>query len=260
MRIKIEGRVTKERLKKAFETAIDHMGAEFQGFYNMNLYLIAYDMDGLVMKEFDFNGRPVEEFTIPAPEGEDARPAVTAKGRQRERGSKAAAAEETKLREQYLRQNAYPPKTERAIEYEKKMSARREQRLVALAEQAKREAQFKVLAAAFGPDIVRDVNEAIAAVWASHAPVHTSGKMRGQPRPLPSLEISKAGIFMHRDDSGKKFKQIGSPVSMVEEYPDRDGNYLKPHWAYPEWKDLVVPKIIAILATYQQHLAQLNNE
>ena len=81
MRIKIKGEITAERLAEALHAAAEKYEAVRPGHkvYGANLYLTAFDADGLPFDLVDHRGEPLS-ITIEAKSGELVKPALTAEG------------------------------------------------------------------------------------------------------------------------------------------------------------------------------------
>ena len=81
MRIKIKGEITAESLAEALHAAAEKYEAVRPGHkvYGANLYLTAFDADGLPFDLVDHRGEPLS-ITIEAKSGELVKPALTAEG------------------------------------------------------------------------------------------------------------------------------------------------------------------------------------
>ncbi|WP_262191458.1 hypothetical protein [Pseudomonas aeruginosa] len=89
MRIKIKGEITAERLAEALHAAAEKYEAVRPGHkvYGANLYLTAFDADGLPFDLADHRGEPLS-ITIEAKSGELVKPALTAEGEARRQKAK----------------------------------------------------------------------------------------------------------------------------------------------------------------------------
>lgn len=92
MRIKIKGDITAERLAEALQAATEKFEAARPGskVYGANLYLTAYDADGLPFDLVDHRGEPLW-INIAAKSGELVRPALSADGEERRQKAKDEA-------------------------------------------------------------------------------------------------------------------------------------------------------------------------
>jgi flagellar biosynthesis GTPase FlhF len=92
MRIKIKGEITAERLAEALHAAAEKYEAVRPGHkvYGANLYLTAFDADGLPFDLVDHRGEPLS-ITIEAKSGELVKPALTAEGEARRQKAKEEA-------------------------------------------------------------------------------------------------------------------------------------------------------------------------
>ena len=89
MRIKIKGEITAESLAEALHAAAEKYEAVRPGHkvYGANLYLTAFDADGLPFDLADHRGEPLS-ITIEAKSGELVKPALTAEGEKRRQEAK----------------------------------------------------------------------------------------------------------------------------------------------------------------------------
>jgi len=103
MRIKIKGEITAERLAEALHAAAEKYEAVRPGHkvYGANLYLTAFDADGLPFDLVDHRGEPLS-ITIEAKSGELVKPALTAEGE----AHRQKAKEEAEARKQFEDANA----------------------------------------------------------------------------------------------------------------------------------------------------------
>lgn len=92
MRIKIKGEITAESLAEALHAAAEKYEAVRPGHkvYGANLYLTAFDADGLPFDLADHRGEPLS-ITIEAKSGELVKPALTAEGEARRQKAKEEA-------------------------------------------------------------------------------------------------------------------------------------------------------------------------
>ena len=109
-----------------------------------------------------------------------------------------------------------------------------------------------------GNDLIRAINEEIAAVWAEVKPAfsqNVKGGKAGTPRPMPQLELRGTTVTFHGFNPNGISKKILTPLS------ERDGQLgARPIWAYKEWADVATPRVRAVIDKFaaSAHLERVN--
>lgn len=239
MRIKILGPVTPARLTEALESAAveftSRLGDEFEGFFGANLYLLAFSTSGQQV-EIEVDGKE-KMITLSLPAGEALRPAQS---------------DEVKVKQTTTGKAAEEKQTQRASEREarrKHWDTEREQMLAKLKagndEQSRRAQQFTNLVSLHHTDFIARCNEAIREAWQEYLPVWPNGQKKGEPRPMPYLELIHNSVYlMSGPNIGRR--KIRTPLSEGTNY----GGDLRPYWKHSAWVDGAVPKLQALIESY----------
>ncbi len=186
MRVKIKGEITAERLAESLRAATEKFEEARPGcrFFGANLYLTAYDADGLPFDLTDHRGDRLW-LNIAAKSGELVRPALTEEGKKRYQN---AEEEDRRLTEE--------AQAKMMAEYERERQER-------LAKEAATEEAVDWLNTTTAALLERDsdrfisaLNEAVQAAWEEFKPVGTQGKKKGVPTPLPVFSCHEGGLLL----------------------------------------------------------------
>lgn len=186
MRVKIKGEITVERLAEALQAATEKFEDARPGckIYGANLYLTAYDADGLPFDLADHRGEPLW-LSLSAKSGELVRPALSAEGEERRQKAKEEA---RKIKEE--------AEAKANAEYQQAMAKHAQEREARRAKEAEATSQFEWLNTTTAALLERDaehfisaLNEAVQAAWDELKPVGTQGKKKGIPTPCPIFSL-----------------------------------------------------------------------
>lgn len=189
MRVKIKGEITASRLEKAFQKAVEKYEAVRPGakIYGANLYLTAYDADGLPFDLADQRGESLF-ITIEADSGEIVKPALTAEGEWRRQQAHQAKEEACAAAERLEK--------ETLEKYAKIKRERQEQ-------EAKARETFKGLNEATAKRIqndpenfINELNSAIQTAWQKCQPLAKHGTQKGLPLALPTFSLHADGLLL----------------------------------------------------------------
>lgn len=237
MKLTIYGEITGARVAEVLAEVAKDLGQDFGGFYKASITVQAFDKNGLEYRDIYRNekfGRRI--FSVPR--GEVELPALTdaakeyiaeVKQRAAEKAAKVAAEEAADL----AKRQARLAKSEAEAD-----------------EQYRRGLVFRELYMRFGPKFLDAVNDAILSVWQKHPTVFPSGKNKGEVRPPPRIVVHD-GWFWISQGGNRSMLRIQTPVSKFVRKNSLDGA-ITSHWMYPEWKDMAVPKIEAVILDFQQ--------
>jgi hypothetical protein len=232
MRVKILGEITAERLAEALQAAAEQFEAVRPGhkIYGANLYLNAFDADGLPFDVVDHRGEPLY-ITIQAKSGELVKPALTAEGEKRreEAKQKARKAQE----EAEAKANA---------EYHQAMAKLAQEREVRRAKEAEAREKFEWLNTTTAELLERDperfieeLNGAVQAAWQKYQPI----TKKGLPLALPAFSMH-AGSLLLSVETWKSPRRVLNPICTLEH------GEIKPFWAHEAWAE-AAEKLLDVL-------------
>ncbi len=225
MRIKIKGEISAERLTEALQTAVEKYEAVRPGhkIYGANLYLTAFDADGLPFDLADHRGEPLS-ITIEAKSGELVKPALTAEGEKRRQEAKRL--EEKTIAEAKRRER------ETFDEYERKRQEKQ-------AKEEKARSQFKWLNETTAellknhPDrFIEELNGAVQAAWQKYQPITKQGAKKGQPLPLPTFSKHADGLLLSVEN-WKNPRRVLNPICTFQH------GEITPLWAHEAWDEAI---------------------
>ena len=234
MRIKIKGEISAERLTEALQTAVEKYEAVRPGhkIYGANLYLTAFDADGLPFDLADHRGEPLS-ITIEAKSGELVKPALTAEGEKRRQEAKRL--EEKTIAEAKRRER------ETFDEYERKRQEKQ-------AKEEKARSQFKWLNETTAellknhPDrFIEELNGAVQAAWQKYQPITKQGAKKGQPLPLPTFSKHADGLLLSVEN-WKNPRRVLNPICTFQH------GEITPLWAHDAWSE-AMRRIVDLLDT-----------
>jgi len=226
MRIKIKGEITAERLAEALQAAAEKYESVRPGHkvYGANLYLTAFDADGLPFDLANHRGEPLS-ITIEARSGGLVKPALTAEGEARRQKAKEKAhrqAEYEAMHEQ-----------ERQKEIEQALQKRREME----AEERKYFDEANTATAELLKNMperfLDELNKTVKGVWNDLKPTEKQGKKKGQPKAMPVFSIHADGLMLDVE-TWKNPRLVLNPYCTF-----RDGER-KPIWAGDTWYEAMV--------------------
>ncbi|MDM4791797.1 OfxX fusion product [Pseudomonas aeruginosa] len=182
MRIKIKGEITAERLAEALHAAAEKYEAVRPGHkvYGANLYLTAFDADGLPFDLVDHRGEPLS-ITIEAKSGELVKPALTAEGEARRQKAK----EEARRQAEEAEAEAQRRHRQTLDEYEQERQKRRKKEAEARKQFEDANAITAELLKTMPERFIDELNKTVQGVWDDLKPTETQGKKKGQPKALP---------------------------------------------------------------------------
>ena len=227
MRIKIKGEITAERLAEALQAATEKFEAARPGskVYGANLYLTAYDADGLPFDLVDHRGEPLW-INIAAKSGELVRPALSADGEERRQKAKDEAKRLTEEAE-----------AKEKTEYEQVVAKLKQKRQEQQEKEAVAKASFDWLNTTTAELLERSperfisgLNEAVQAAWDELKPVGTQGKKKGVPTPLPVFSLYEGGLLLSVE-TWKIPRRLLNPMLTLS------NGELKPFWESNAWEN-----------------------
>jgi len=223
MRSKIDGEITAERLAEALKFATKKFPYDAQvRFYGANLYLAAFNAEGLPLELVDQHGQEVM-IKIVAPSGTLVRPALTAEGVERRRQAKeTAAARRAEEEAEFQRQEAQVLEQRRQYQAKSDLAKRTWEAANAITSQ-----QIKTRAEEF----VAELNTIVHSVWCEMKPVEPVGKRKDEPKPLPVFSM-REGMLMLDVSTWKTPRQVQNPI-----YSSRSYDRLHRFWAHPAWAE-----------------------
>ena len=250
MRIKIKGEITAERLAEALQAATEKFEDARPGckIYGANLYLTAYDADGLPFDLADHRGEPLW-LSLSAKSGELVRPALSAEGEERRQKAKEEA---RKIEEE--------AEAKANAEYQKAMAKHAQEREARRAKEAEATSQFEWLNTTTAALLERDaehfisaLNEAVQAAWNQLKPIGTQGKKKGVPTPLPVFSLYEGGLLL----SVETWK---SPRRLLNPMVTFSNGELKPFWGNDAWENAMerMRSILDPIESPGQHLATID--
>lgn len=251
MRIKLTGAITVELLAEALKVAALAQSDDFSGFRDGNLYINTISKSGHQFPpksaeqklEIEVSGAANGSYPYVAIEVDRLRRAEIKKEAQ-------ASLDKQKAESQRL-----------IVEHMAKLKEREIAWNIAKIEQQRRDALFADLIDKCGDELIDAINQVVSEVWAEARPVFPNNgryTRKGDPRPVPHLERHGPVIHLHTDATGKQFKQIKSPLSVVVPLEsaiiqlDANGNHFRPLLKYVEWTDLAVPRIAHVIETFAE--------
>lgn len=229
MRVKIKGQITAERLAEALQKASEKYEAVRPGhkIYGANLYLTAFDADGLPFDLADHRGEPLS-ITIEAKSGELVKPALTAEGEQRRQQAK----EEAKRLEAEAEAKAAEDRRKTLDEYERERQKRQEKKAAA------RE-QFQFLNETTAQRLkdeperfINELNNAVQTAWQKCQPIAKQGAQKGLPLPLPTFSMH-AGNLLLSVETWKNPRQVLNPICTLQH------GEIAPFWMHEAWNEAI---------------------
>ncbi|MFZ6846472.1 hypothetical protein [Undibacterium sp. RuTC16W] len=239
MRVKLEGEVTFELLAQALIAAKAAQGPDFSGFIGGSLYI---NVSGKGGKRYsDHSPEQSLVMTVPFNKNE-YNPLVM------------GLAARQDIEEYYLDIESQFICDIAEREKEKARQAEdRKFRDAMRRKQHRRELTFLALFKKYGNDLIESLNAAIRETWQESCPAYTSNiqgrHTKGDLRPVPYLEHDGYQLYLHRDQTGKHYLKIGTPISKYNQEASEKG-YLVPHGVCPEWAAFVVPRMNSIIESY----------
>lgn len=171
MRVKIEGEVSVERLFEAYQKACEAYGRVMPGFklYGANLYLNAFNSDGIACELADNMGKPIV-ISLRLQKGDRLKPERTAEGE---------AFYQRRREERMLIEREERAITERAEQENRAIRAKlkKEREQYSLANQIT-ERMLKIKPEFF----LKKINEVVEKVWAQLEPREKSGAFKAIDR------------------------------------------------------------------------------
>lgn len=223
MRVKVKGEITPERLSEALLSAVSKYEAVRPGckIYGANLYLTAFDVDGLPFDLTDHLGNSLS-ITIDAKSGELVRPALTADGELKRQEAKRKEAEAK------AQQEATWAKEE--AKWESARQRRREQEALAKKQFDAVNRTTASLLESMPERLVDALNETVRGVWNDLQPIETQGKKKGQPKALPIFSIGTDGLSLFVE-TWKHPKRVLNPVCTFSH------GETHPFWMHDAWAE-----------------------
>lgn len=234
MRIKIKGEITAESLAEALHAAAEKYEAVRPGHkvYGANLYLTAFDADGLPFDLADHRGEPLS-ITIEAKSGELVKPALTAEGEARRQKAKEEARKAEAEAQRRHRQALDEYEQERQKRLKKEAEARKQ------FEDAN--ATTAELLKTMPERFIDELNKTVQGVWDDLKPTETQGKKKGQPKALPVFSVHADGLFLSVE-TWKNPRRVLNPLCTLQH------GKLMPFWAHDAWSE-AMRRIVDLLDT-----------
>lgn len=224
MRVRINGEITVERLVEALVTASEKLEEVRPGckIYGANLYLTAFDADGVPFDLVDHRGESLI-ITLATPSGQLVRPALTAEGQAR-KDMRRAEVERRRIEEE---------EKDRALraEQERRYEERRASAQAVMERYELLNNRTEQLMQASPEDFVQTLNNIVQAVWQELSPVEPSGKKKGQPRPQPTYQAGGDGLSVSVS-TRKSPLQIQNPVILYKR------GSMVPIWSNDAWTEV----------------------
>lgn len=226
MRIKIKGEITAERLAEALHAAAEKYEAVRPGhkIYGANLYLTAFDADGLPFDLADHRGEPLS-ITIAAKSGELVKPALTAEGEARRQKNK----EETQQQAEKAEAEAQARHRKTFDEYEKERQKRQEK-------EAEARKQFKDSNA-----ITAELLKTMPERFIDELNKTVQGKKKGQPKALPVFSVHADGLLLSVE-TWKNPRRVLNPLCTLQH------GKIAPFWMHEAWLE-AMRRIVNLLDT-----------
>lgn len=225
MRVKIKGEITAERLSEALLAAVEKYEAVRPGhkIYGANLYLTAFDADGLPFDLADHRGEPLS-LTIEAKSGELVKPALTAEGEERRQEAKEQA--------RRLEEEAKKQERQTFDEYERKRLERREKEAAARKQFQWLNKTTAELLKNHPERFIEELNSAVQAAWQKYQPITKQGAKKGQPLPLPTFSKHADGLLLSVEN-WKNPRRVLNPICTFQH------GEITPLWAHEAWDEAV---------------------
>ena len=234
MRIKIKGEITAERLAEALHAAAEKYEAVRPGHkvYGANLYLTAFDADGLPFDLADHRGEPLS-ITIAAKSGELVKPSLTAEGEARRQKYKEEARKAEAEAQRRHRQALDEYEQERQKRLKKEAEARKQ------FEDAN--ATTAELLKTMPERFIEELNGAVQAAWQKYQPITKQGAKKGQPLPLPTFSKHADGLLLSVEN-WKNPRRVLNPICTFQH------GEITPLWAHDAWSE-AMRRIVDLLDT-----------
>ena len=225
MRIKIKGEITAERLAEALQAAAEKYEAVRPGHkvYGANLYLTAFDADGLPFDLADHRGEPLS-ITIEARSGELAKPALTAEGEAR----RQKAREEAQQQAEEAEAKAKARHRQTLDEYEQERQKRRKKEVEARKQFEDANAITAELLSSIPERFIDELNKTVQGVWDDLKPAETQGKKKGQAKALPVFSVHADGLLLSVE-TWKNPRRVLNPLCTLQH------GKLMPYWTHDAW-------------------------
>lgn len=233
MRIKIKGEITAERLAEALQAAAEKYEAVRPGHkvYGANLYLTAFDADGLSFDLANHSGEP-HSITIEAKSCELVKPALTAEGEARRQKAKEKANRQAED-EAMHRQTIDKHEQEWLKQHKQELQKRREME----AEERKHFDEANTVTAELLKNMperfLDELNKTVQGVWNDLKPTEKQGKKKGQPKAMPVFSIHADGLML-------SIETWMNPRRVLNPYCTINNGKLMPLWAHDAWHEAMV--------------------
>lgn len=223
MRLQIKGEITLERLEKALAAAREQFrqcGVPDARFFNANLYLVAYDANGLPVNATNHAGEEIM-LSFPPEPGSAAKPPVTPQGR----AQKDAALAEEAQRDERIRLLDEALWDLRSATHAHRMAQADEvQRGIGVIES---------ITTAFlewePSEFVADLNACLAQAWMAHPPPIKSGE--SVPPATPTFGLEGGQLYLYCA-GWKKPRRTRSPLALS----CNSGRYRSRVWLHAAWR------------------------
>lgn len=252
MRIKIKGEITAERLAEALQVAAEKYEAISPGhkIYGGNLYLTAFDADGLPFDLVDHHGESLL-ITIEAKSGELVRPGLSAEAK--ERRQEAKKHEKRQIQKEEANARAWRDWLEqRNMELNHEFQKRQEE----IAQEKKLFEDLNAITAQLLQNIperfLNDLNNTVQSVWHDLKPIEPHGKKKGQPKPLPIFSISMGSLMLTCATWKKGPRHVLNPICTFSD------QRITPFWRNDAWKE-TENRIASLLDHLQNSLVEILN-
>ena len=221
MKIKIKGEITAERLAEALQKASEKYETVRPGhkIYGANLYLTAFDADGLPFDLADHRGEPLS-ITIEAKSGELVKPALTADGERKRMEAKSAAEREEAETKALLKQQEQKWREEAAKKQQERQKARQQFEWLnsVTAELLKNQPEH----------FLKALNEAVREAWDACKPLAKIGPKKGNPLPMPYFSTHNGGLLLSVE-TWKNPRRVLNPVCTLAH------GEIEAFWKYEAW-------------------------
>lgn len=232
MRVKIKGEITAERLAEALQKASEKYEAVRPGhkIYGANLYLTAFDADGLPFDLADHRGEPLS-ITIEAKSGELVKPALTAEGERKRMEAKSAAEREEAETKALLKQQEQKWREEAAKKQQERQKARQQFEWLnsVTTELLKNQPEC----------FLQELNKAVQIAWDEYKPLAKMGTKKGQPLPMPSFSMHGGGLLLSVE-TWKNPRRVLNPICTIAH------GEIEAFWKHEAWT-LATNRIMDVL-------------
>lgn len=248
MRIIVKGELTLERLVEALSEAATRFEENRPGsrIYGANIYVEAFDSDGLPFDLIDHRGKPLV-IVLNAPSGQPDFPALTPAGEARRsakpnrnpRGERRRNFDEIELENQIKRE-------------------REDKHRLACNDLEQWNAYTRIRLESDADLFVEEMNSVVQKVWGSSTPVSSYGRIKGKPVPMPVYSHLSGALFLTFEYGSPICREVANPLFSGATNNVYDSS-LEPWIARKEWVE-VIKGCAALVCHYDPSLSRICEE